>query len=145
MWTMPSENNEFQVRFSAHSRHICLRKSQWLCPTHSLNKSIPITKPPPHPQLSSTQTRCVMNLQLRFFSSLVYILKNLLMFNANGGYLTNPYQAHLSVACMYRHIHRHLAHKICLIVQTIPEKAISISLQALHYLIRESLIRKLYV
>jgi len=81
-----------------------------------------------------------MNLELRFFSSLVYILQNLLMFNANGGYLTEPHQAHFSVACMYRHIHnsnRHLAHKICLIPQTIPETAISVLLQALHYLTKE--------
>jgi len=32
------------------------------------------------------------------------------MFNANGGYLTEPHQAHLSVACMCRHIHKSNCH-----------------------------------
>jgi len=60
------------------------------------------------------------------------------MFNATGGYLTDPFQAQWSVACMYRHIHNsnwHLAHKICLFPWTIQETAISILLQALHYFI----------
>lgn len=68
-----------------------------------------------------------------------------LTFNAAGGYLTPPYQAHWSVACMYRHIrnsNRHLAHKICLIPQTILETPISVFPHALHYLIKESVIRK---
>jgi len=39
------------------------------------------------------------------------------MFNANGGYLTEPHQAHCSVACMCLHIHKsnwHFAKKNCL-------------------------------
>jgi len=42
------------------------------------------------------------------------------MFNATGGYLNDPYQAHWSVVSMYCHIQnsdRHLAHKICLFPQ----------------------------
>jgi hypothetical protein len=64
------------------------------------------------------QARCTINQQLRVFSSLVSILQNLLMFNATAGYLTDPYQAHRTVACMYGHIqnlNRPLAQKILLI------------------------------
>ena len=64
------------------------------------------------------------------------------MFNAAGGYLTDPYQAHLSVTYMYHQIqnsNRRLAPapKSVYFHTMIPETAISIFLQALNYLTKE--------
>ena len=63
------------------------------------------------------------------------------MFNATGGYLTDPFQVECSAACMYRHIQnskRHLTKKKKAYFHTIiPERAISIFLQALHYLTKD--------
>jgi hypothetical protein len=62
------------------------------------------------------------------------------MFNATGGYLIDPYQAHWSVVCTHRHIqnsNRPLAKKSAYFPSTIQETTISIFLQALHYLIKE--------
>jgi len=71
------------------------------------------------------------------------------MFSATAGYLTDAYQAHRSVAGMYRHIqnsNRPLTQKnSSYFPSTIQETAISIFLQALHYLQKEYVIRKLYV
>jgi len=37
MKTIPFESNRFKYRFSANSRHFCLHRGYWPCPTHSLN------------------------------------------------------------------------------------------------------------